>query len=252
MSDLARIEQQVTGVQLAEEFKKRLTDFVTTLNALPGKNEVKDHPFLKSNLKDASGKTLPVKYVPIEQVEAKLNHYFMGMWQTFNFKYTVIVNEIVGDLELAVWHPEAGVWLRRSGTGAVIIQQRAEYEQIEGKRVKKENDYLDINRKIANTLTKDMGHLKAECIKNAARSLGQSFGSNLNREIEDEGFNPEAFVTVEEVLEQITVIKSKDDLIQYFDMLPTTIKNDKRVKNLFTERRLQIQKDQNDSNLKGN
>jgi hypothetical protein len=35
-------------------------------------------------------------------------------------------------------------------------------------------------------LVKDFPHLKAECLKNAAKSLGPLFGRNLNRNQEDE------------------------------------------------------------------
>src|SRR5690606_28308558 len=107
-------------------------------------------------------------YLPIEKVEEKLNYYFNGLWETRNFKYQVVVNEIVGDIELRVFHPVAGIWLTRSGAGAVMIQQT------------KGSNITDIGSKIKNTLVKDMGHLKAECIKNAAKSLGVAFGSNLN------------------------------------------------------------------------
>jgi hypothetical protein len=235
------------GVQLSADFRQRLTLFVATLNTPPGEKEVKDHPFFKSNLENDKGKKIPVKYVPIEVVESKLNHFFMGMWQTFNFKYQVIVNEVVGDLELAVWHPEAGVWIRRVGTGSVMIQQHARGEDGE----KMEQNLLDINRKIANTLVKDMGHLKAECIKNAAKSLGQSFGANLNREIEDPGFDPGFALTTEDVLEELKTINNQNDLSTYFQSIPTTIKNDKRVRLLFTERRVAIQKAENDATMRG-
>ena len=43
-----------------------------------------------------------------------------------------------------------------------------------------------VENKIKNTLVKDFPHLKAECLKNAAKSLGVAFGRNLNRGEEDE------------------------------------------------------------------
>ena len=43
-----------------------------------------------------------------------------------------------------------------------------------------------IENKIKNTLVKDFPHLKSECIKNAAKSLGVRFGRALNRGKDDE------------------------------------------------------------------
>jgi hypothetical protein len=109
------------------------------------------------------------KYMPIDHIEKLLDETFSGLWSVRNFKIQVIVNEIVGILDLEVFHPTAHVWLFRTGTAAKMIQQKS------GSAID------DINAKYKNALEKDVPALKAECIKNAAKGLGVSFGRNLNR-----------------------------------------------------------------------
>lgn len=113
------------------------------------------------------------KYLPISFVEMKLDELFFGLWQLRNFQYSVIANEIVGVIELGVFHPVLNDWIWRTGTAAAMIQQR------------KGSDITDISAKHKNTLVKDFPHLKAECMKNAARSLGKAFGRDLNRDFTD-------------------------------------------------------------------
>ncbi len=114
------------------------------------------------------------KYLPISIIETKLDEMFFGLWQAKNFRWQVVANEIVGSIELGVFHPVAKEWVWREGAGAVLIQQA------------KGSAITDIGSKIKNTLVKDFPHLKAECIKNAAKSLGVAFGRNLNRAYWDE------------------------------------------------------------------
>lgn len=243
-----QLYQRPQPVIVDSVFKEKLRLFNEAINAEPDANQVKDHPWLKSDQKDEEGNELPVKYVPIEIVEEKLNYFFNGLWSTTKFKYSVIVNELVGDLELSIYHPEAGIWLTRAGAGGVIIQQRVEWETYQDgsvtKKRRKEHDFLDINRKVANTLTKDMGHLKTECIKNAAKSFGKSFGSGLNRGTEN-GLYADTFVTLDMVQEEIKDISSPEELKLYYETLPVVTRNDKRVKNLLKEKELQLKMKRN-------
>ena len=62
-------------------------------------------------------------YIPISFVETKLDEVFFGLWSVENFQSRVIANEVVGSIELKVFHPVAKVWLTRTGVGAVVIQQ---------------------------------------------------------------------------------------------------------------------------------
>jgi len=138
-------------------------NFLVRLNKPVSEKEVKINAFAKN-----------AKYIPISYIEMKLDKFFFGLWETVNFRHEVIVNELVGTIELRVKHPVTGEWLTRTGAAGVPIQ------------MEKGSGVNDVQRKIHNTLVKDYPHLKAMCILNAAKSLGKLFGRDLNREFEDE------------------------------------------------------------------
>lgn len=140
----------------------RLQNVSKLLNKLPVKDSIKENPFANKS-----------QYIPISFVEMQLDEVFFGLWQTRNFKSKVVVNEIIGELELGVFHPIANEWIWRTGVASTPIQVQS------GQQLSPEN-------KIKNTLVKDYPHMKAECLKNAARSLGKYFGRDLNRKFEDQ------------------------------------------------------------------
>lgn len=117
-------------------------------------------------------------FLPVSFVEMELDECFFGMWQTENFRSQLIANEMVGQLDLKVFHPVAKCWMTRTGVASVQIQQKKDTTI----------DTIGLN-KIKNTLVKDYPHLKAECLKNAAKSFGKRFGRDLNRKDVDM-YNP--------------------------------------------------------------
>ena len=136
--------------------------FTARLNSDPEETRVKRNPHAGNSM-----------YLPITDVEMTLDRMFQGLWQTRNFTQQVVANEIIGHIELGVFHPVLRDWIWRTGAASVMIQQS------------KGSDITDIGAKIKNTLVKDFPHLKTECVKNAARSLGKIFGRDLNRNDED-------------------------------------------------------------------
>jgi len=114
------------------------------------------------------------KYIPISFIETRLDQYFFGFWETVNFRTQVIVNEVVGSIDLRVKHPVTGEWLTRTGAAGVPIQ------------MKSGSGVTQVAEKIHNTLVKDYPHLKAMCVLNACKSLGKLFGRDLNRKFEDD------------------------------------------------------------------
>lgn len=107
-------------------------------------------------------------YLPISHIENLLDKYFFGLWSTDDFTWQNIANELVGSITLRVKHPLTGEVITRTGVGSVQI------------RVNK-----DTGKKVTNALVADIPHLKAECIKNAAKSIGKVFGRDLSRKNED-------------------------------------------------------------------
>jgi hypothetical protein len=139
-----------------------LENFQKLLNSYPTKQDVKVNKMANNS-----------RYLPINYIERKLDTEFSGLWQIENFRWEVVANEIIGSMDLKVFHPIAKTWLVRTGCAATMILTAS------GKPATVEN-------KIKNTLVKDFPHLKAECLKNAAKSLGVAFGRNLNRGEDDE------------------------------------------------------------------
>lgn len=156
MSENNKLAKQENGK--LSLYDKKSEGFVRLLNLEPNPAEIK--------VNAAAGNS---NYLPISHIEMQLDELFQGLWQMRSFTYSVVANEIVGSLELGVFHPVLQDWIWRTGAAAVMIQQR------------KGSEITDISAKHKNTLVKDFPHLKAECMKNAARSLGRIFGRDLNR-----------------------------------------------------------------------
>ena len=158
------------------------------------------------------------QYIPIGIVQNKLDEYFQGLWKTENFKSEVFQNEIIGSIELHVFHPVAQCWITRIGSASVMIQHNKE------------------NQKIKNTLVKDYPHLLSECIKSASKSLGAAFGRNLNKTVVDEyqpliiesNENFDEFVAVERAIMES---KTKDEVVSLYNGL-THLKENKQVKKI--------------------
>jgi hypothetical protein len=208
------------GLQQAEAFLK---DF---LAVPPPEEEVQVNKFANN-----------AKYLPISYVENKLDELFFGAWEVTDFHCQVIANEIVGWLQLRVFHPVLKTWLSRAGNASVQIQMYAKDKGGDG-------DITNVRNKIVNTLVKDFPHLKSECIKNAARSLGKAFGRDLNRKEID---NYEPFTeqlafeeTKEELRKMLNNCNNKEDLSILWDGLEPEQQQDVRVKKLFTARKAKI------------
>lgn len=160
---------QLTFLALNNEVQKELESFLQLLSSEPLPSEIAAHPYIKGYM-----------YVPISFIESSLDELFFGLWQTKEFRWNVVMNEIVGSISLGVFHPVAGQWIWREGSASIVIQQESAKRGGSGK-------IENLSReKIANTLGKDFPHLKASCISNAARSFGKLFGRDLNRKLEDE------------------------------------------------------------------
>lgn len=159
MSDIQKTDSE--SVQIARnEDRRLLQNFQAKLHQPPAANEVRENG--------------AVKYLPISFLEMQLDEYFFGLWETKDFKWQVCGNEIVGSITLRVFHPTANIWLERIGAAATMI------------RLQKGSTVTDISSKIFNALEMDFPHLKADCLVNAAKSLGKFFGRDLNRVFEDQ------------------------------------------------------------------
>lgn len=134
-----------------------LIDFRNLVNKEPAKDTVK-----------VNARANNAKYIPIGVIENQLDEYYSGLWQVSG-KTELIGNSIVCTLHLKVFHPVAKVWLTRLGVGATRLQLNKDEKEMNFQTIK------------ADAFQKGVGAAKSEALKNAAKSLGQAFGRNLNR-----------------------------------------------------------------------
>jgi len=158
------------------ELFKRIADFQAKAHGKPDPKFVEKTP-------DGRADALVISYV-----ENRLDELYSGLWSTVEWKYQVITNELTGSIVLKVFHPECGVWLERCGTASIKIMMDAAPVGVD-----KNAWAMDINNKKPNALTMNLPTLKAECIKNAAKSLGITFGRELNRKKSDTNYNPTVY-----------------------------------------------------------
>lgn len=145
-----------------QAWKMALEKFQAFLNRQPNKDEVR--------VNQHAGNTL---YLPISYVEMSLDELFFGLWETKSFEWKVVGNEIAGTITLRVFHPVEKIWIERIGASATMIRQQ------------KGAGITEVEKKIHNALEMDFPHLKADCVVNAAKSLGTSLGRDLNRKFTD-------------------------------------------------------------------
>lgn len=151
--------------------KLELQNFLQRLNREPNPEELDKTP-------DGKAKTLPISFI-----EMTLDEIFLGLWSTENFSSKVTINEVCGELELVVVHPVTGDIIRRTGAAAIIIMTDKVPENLTGQA---RNEWsVSIANKKYNALDLGYPKLKAECVKNAAQSLGKIFGRDLNRKKAD-------------------------------------------------------------------
>ena len=157
---------------LSTETAEALQKFQTRLNSPPNDGGVESTPDNKA------------KTVVISHIEMTLDEMFFGQWKTENFKWASIANEVQGSIELVCIHPVTGFELRRTGAASIIIMVDRVPDGVTGSD---RNQWaLNPSNKKANALDMAFPKLKAECLKNAAQSLGKVFGRDLNRKNRDE------------------------------------------------------------------
>ena len=214
------------GVQFTKTYdQKALASFTSeVLNAEPDPATILVNKFAGN-----------ARFIPIGVIESELDSIF-PFWETTRFKWEVIANELVGSLELVLTHPITRTKMIRTGVGAVMIQTRA-------------NEAPTVENKIPNTLTKDAGHLKAECIKNAAKSLGKRFGRDLNRstvkgydfDVLDDVSTTDEIIQIQGIVEGCETI---DQLMEAHESLDERQSRNKMILNEFSKRRREIEASQ--------
>ena len=164
-------ETSVQNNTVNDDLRERLQNFLSLLNKQPKPESLGETPDKKA------------KTVLISHVEMTLDEYFFGMWKTTNFRWSQVGNEVVGAISLSVLHPVSGLWIEREGAASIVIMVDRAPDNIQGRE--RNLWALDMENKKSNALDMGFPKLKAECLKNAANSLGALFGRDLNRKEKD-------------------------------------------------------------------
>ena len=201
-----------------------LHDYQKKLNGTPRPSTIKKN----AQARDA-------KYIPIGEVEKLLDEMFGGAWRTHSYQTQTVANELIGSIVLEYLHPVLGVWISRVGSAAVPVTMAS------GSKVPEM-----MEKKIVNALVTVSPHLKAECIKNAARSIGQRFGRDLNRDTTYGDYESMAdlFISFERQTEidgKLAECTSKEEVIALYRMeLSDQEKRDMDVRNAFNKRKEEV------------
>jgi hypothetical protein len=146
-----------------------LQKFNARLNSQPSDDGVESTP-------DGKARTLVISHI-----EMTLDELFFGQWSTESFQWSAIANEVQGCLELVVVHPITGERIKRTGCASVIIMVDRVPDALKNDPQARNQWALSPSNKKPNALDMAFPKLKAECLKNAAQSLGKIFGRDLNR-----------------------------------------------------------------------
>lgn len=158
---------------MSEAEKIQLQEFQNKLNQEPSPESLDKTP-------DGKAQTVTISFI-----EMTLDELYLGQWSTRNFKTRNIANEVVGEIELEVINPISGMSIVRTGSAAIQIQVDKVPDAIKDSPQEKNRWHLNSDNKKPNALDLGYPKLKAECLKNAAQSLGKIFGRDLNRKKAD-------------------------------------------------------------------
>jgi len=158
-------------IETENDFRIKLQGFISRLSKQPQAHELAKTP---------DGKAM---YLPIDFVETQLDELFFGLWETKGFEWKTIANEVTGSITLKIFHPTAKVWLERVGCASIAIMVDKAPDNVTGQQ--KNQWALELSNKKPNALDMGLPKLKTDCIKNAALSLGNIFGRNINRTKKD-------------------------------------------------------------------
>jgi hypothetical protein len=154
--------------------------FTKLLNESPKESELQPTP-------DKKAKILPISFI-----ESRLDEIYLRQWGTRNVHIQTIANEVLVHLELWVIDPQTNREITRAGFAAIQIMvdavpERLKWRDGESEQEKRDRNAwsLDMQNKKPNALYLAFPKAKSLALKNAAQSLGITFGRNLNRKHED-------------------------------------------------------------------
>ena len=167
--EVAKQPEKPTNLDIINKQIKEL-GLPDKLKAMQAFNKILDSPPKTAWIRKNNG----VEYIPIRTIEDLLKSFFGAYQVEMVGEPKLIVNSIVVNVHLKVYHYLTGEWLVYAGTGAVPIQtQRGAGPN-------------DVDKIIPTALHKNVPAALSFAVSNAAKKIGKVFGSGLNG---DDGIN---------------------------------------------------------------
>lgn len=216
-------------------------DFNKTMSAKPGKDDVKDHPFITTDKKAKDGTLQKSKYIPIGSLEKWMDDVFAYQWSRCNVDIRVIENEVITSITLEAVHPVTGYLMKRSGVGGCAIPMNWIYvnDDKTKTRYKVPPTEWDIKNKKTEGITTASVISHSMAFKNAAKSYGEMMGRDLNREIEDEG-DPDGYVSFSDVKALLQNAESEIEIQEVWDGIEEKWRKDKRIVTILKARQIEL------------
>lgn len=136
------------------------------LNAKPPDTWLKPHPFV--NVKDDNGKSVPLRYMPIEKTEFLLTKIFQR-WKVEVISTGVMFQSVYVHVRLTVRNPLDGTEMSHDGLGAANVQTDAGASAADLSKIKN------------SAVMMALPSAESYAIKDAAEKFGRIFGKDLNR-----------------------------------------------------------------------
>lgn len=157
MTELTTIQSDLLPV------KKSLDSFLKRISSKPKPGNLKKNKFAND-----------AEYLEIGYIQAELDRVFHGLWSWKVSAVVQMINGVQVTGTLSVFHPVTNQWLERSGVAFKEFQ------------LKKNMTTPSPENLSARALERDVPIANAEAFKNAAKTLGNAFGRNLNRQFNAE------------------------------------------------------------------
>jgi hypothetical protein len=136
------------------------------LNQKPPDTWLKSHPYV--SVKDDAGKSVPLKYMPIEKTEFLLTKIFQR-WSVQVINTGVMFQSVYVHVRLTVRNPIDGEEISHDGLGAAPIQTDAGASAADLSKIKN------------SAVMMALPSAESYAIKDAAEKFGRLFGKDLNR-----------------------------------------------------------------------
>jgi hypothetical protein len=161
-SKLPKLEDLQHDVE--EAFKNDQLNYL--LNQKPPDSWLKPHPYV--NVKDDTGKSVPLRYMPIEKTEFLLTKIFQR-WEVQVIATGVMFQSVYVHVRLTVTNPLNGEKISHDGLGAANVQTDSGASAADLSKIK------------ASAVMMALPSAESYAIKDAAEKFGRIFGKDLNR-----------------------------------------------------------------------